>query len=741
MNFRRVIFRRMVTSFQVTVNGATIDFDNVCVSPYYSESDGSRTSNDPITSITFADGLYQKFQSIQRHGSEDIIASTVLDYAGQVERAFPLFTDATSTSLSKYRPAAETLMKKYFSTQDYTRKYAPASKDIALKPDIGMFREDHGTTIIEQSPLGRVIKTLGRLADKSSDAEFEYTNDAEENAIPGEPLAQPHYMVTITKTSATGNYYPDGTTDVRITKEYVNPFGLLVKTVAKGEQENNDIISTREPDILDRNWKTTSPLGYMTADNPDDYTTTYTYNTLDQVVEKLDPDAGKVESLYDKLGNIRIFRDANKTSKDSILVDKYDAFSRLTEVYMVANAGTSKFTQANADNPNWPDNTVTDKRLVKKYEYDKAPAALPTGLTASDMKYLKGRLAASHAFASEGTVSKYFSYDYLGKLETSWLKIGSGDDMPLQQQTFIYNLSGQLILKKTKGAKPGNNATTSKEYVKYERYEYDELNRLKTVYSKEGDNVIPAVAFTKVAEFEYWPDGKVKYRNFGDECMQSVAFRYDPAERLEYMRHEKYDDANFQWSETNRYNQQLTYNAQGNICNILYNLPPEIGLENKYTRGFKYEYDHFNRLISADYGASRGTRLDMGEDKFDAKYNYDRDGAFITLARGPLANEDFGVHGLYHYNPGSHRVNSITNRVANNAKDRSAEDNYVYDDNGNVIKDKALMREIKYDYRNMPEKILQYTDNTFGTVKSYTTFLYDADGNRVAKFQRDVPQQ
>ncbi len=595
---------------------------------------------------------------------------------------------------------------------------------LAVKPASAFFREDHGTIFYDKSPRNRKVKTLGRLADKSGDVEYQNTTDKFDENDPHR--GDQHYLVNKAITSATGQ-----AGDARVQKEYINPYGFLTKTIAEGPNEIEHLVSTREPDILDRTWKTTSPLGMMTEDVDDDYSTTFNYNTLNQLLETNDPDAGTTRSLYDKQGNLRLFIDGNKSNNFDILVNKYDEFSRLKEVYLVMGLSDVCFLQSNADNPDWPDDKVHQKKLVMEFEYDRAPAqtSLPEGITAGDMNYLKCRLAVAHAYSANGNVSNYFSYDYRGRIKTTWIKIAN---IPLQKQELTYNFADQVIKKVTGGTKPGNITGGSTKYVKYEKYNYDELNRLSQVWVSYTDEN----AYERVLEYEYWPDGKVRYKNFGDYCMQSIAYKYDPASRLMEQRHETWHTGLFTWSPSEKYDQFLYYNKQGNISMQYYTLPPDIS---KNKRAFYYQYDHFNRLALADYGVLQGGRLDFGEDKFDARYKYYKDGNIMVLARGPLTNEDPMFHGVYVYKPETHQLESIENLVANGGKDRSDPHNYVYDANGNIIEDKGLNRKIYYDYRNMPERIEQYTDNTFTALKSTTKFLYDSDGNRVAKFYSEEP--
>jgi len=119
------------------------------------------------------------------------------------------------------------------------------------------------------------------------------------------------------------------------------------------------------------------------------------------------------------------------------------------------------------------------------------------------------------------------------------------------------------------------------------------------------------------------------------------------------------------------------------------------------------------------------------DNEFDERADYSADGAISFLGRA--ANAQSGVGGAYVYYPNSHRLRSIAGNIQPSGKDRSDPNNYVYDDNGNMIMDKALKQRINYDYRNMPVKITQYSDNLMTTVQRTIEFIYDADGKRVKK--------
>ena len=153
-------------------------------------------------------------------------------------------------------------------------------------------------------------------------------------------------------------------------------------------------------------------------------------------------------------------------------------------------------------------------------------------------------------------------------------------------------------------------------------------------------------------------------------------------------------------------------------------------------RAVKYNYDFANRLITADFGKANtpvgNSNTSFTDNTYDGTFGYNKESMAISFGQGEKAASP----AAYVYEPGTHKLNSITGLVLPNGKDRSNPHNYVYDGNGNIIEDKALLRRIEYDYRNLPVKITHYTDNSFNTPKTITEFIYDASGNRVMKIKK-----
>jgi len=99
-----------VTSFMlelvdktVTWSLGAIDFDNVQIKPDFDMDENYKTLSNPVTTITFADGLEQTFQTIKPHGEKDIVAATILDAEGRVERTLPAFTSDNTAELHKVK--------------------------------------------------------------------------------------------------------------------------------------------------------------------------------------------------------------------------------------------------------------------------------------------------------------------------------------------------------------------------------------------------------------------------------------------------------------------------------------------------------------------------------------------------------------------------------------------------------------------------------------------------------------
>jgi PKD domain len=676
--------------FESNLAIATIDIDNILICPMTGIE-----RNLPLTTITYANGLNQVFQSVQNVGDSDIVSANLMDVYGRAERSLPVFSSKSSLHNVKKDPVAE--MESYL-------------KPVNVGWDVVTLQKDHGTILYENSALGKEVQILGRK--NYLDIKNVYSNDATtQNPVPHQ---------TITETQAGFDYYQNKYQTKRV---YNDAYGHIIKdenSYNDGTSNPKLITSSREPDILDRNWKVTSPLGQNCSQTSSTCKppVTYRYSTTNDVLETNDPDAGITLSLYDKLNRQRFFKDANKSLNKQFLVTMYDVFSRMKSVYLVTDNDGSKWNQANADDPLWPGSVSGFEQwaqLLIKNEYDYEPEGLPSGITDLDFVNAKGQITARTAYTSKGTIYEYYGYSSKGLLKKKWKKIL---DLPLQTITIDNNSAGQIISKTITGTEPSNN----RNFERKEIYSYNYLNKLSKIVRLNGS------ALDQLVSYDYRPDGRLIYEYLGNSNLLRNSYKYDFADRMNKRVVEK--STNGVWSDINVYRQNLTYDLRGNLRRQNYYL----GGLTEPVRAFFYDYDQFNRMILGSDYASNGTPSHT-DNQIAAAVEYDDEGSITRFAQGPQVVNFPTTGGQYYYYPNSHRLEKITGLIFENGKDRSATGNYQYDANGNLILDKANKRKITYDYRNLPASVVEYSDAAMTAVKNFTEYYYDANGSRVLKIQ------
>ena len=94
----------------------------------------------------------------------------------------------------------------------------------------------------------------------------------------------------------------------------------------------------------------------------------------------------------------------------------------------------------------------------------------------------------------------------------------------------------------------------------------------------------------------------------------------------------------------------------------------------------RYSYDELNRLTKVD---------DSKQDVFDEIFAYDAQGRITAQRRaGNVVNPTGGEYGYY---DGKNRLKSVAGNMGGTADTRimSAENNFVYDSEGNLTEDKS----------------------------------------------------
>lgn len=173
---------------------------------------------------------------------------------------------------------------------------------------------------------------------------------------------------------------------------------------------------------------------------------------------------------------------------------------------------------------------------------------------------------------------------------------------------------------------------------------------------------------------------------------------------------------------------QPLYN--GNIAETFWMTANDLALRN-----YGYQYDDLNRLTSALYAKPLSGIPSSGA--YNESLTYDKNGNIKSLHRNGGSDAPSIVLEIdnltYGYkDENSNQLTTVTENPSGNSesgfKDGNKNgDDYLYDDNGNMVTDKNKnITEIQYNHLNLPKKI------TFGTTGSIE-YIYNATGQKLAK--------
>lgn len=183
-------------------------------------------------------------------------------------------------------------------------------------------------------------------------------------------------------------------------------------------------------------------------------------------------------------------------------------------------------------------------------------------------------------------------------------------------------------------------------------------------------------------------------------------------------------DGNTLYSETLYYedcgNNACTPQYNGNISRIAHELAHGNADFSQY-RDVAYAYDQLNRLTGAD---------DIEQDYFDESFTYDAQGRITAQRRYDRADSSNG--GEYSYYGGTNKLKSVADNMGGSTSYRtmSANDNFAYDRDGNLVEDKSKQMKIAYDWRGMPVEFVRKTDSG-DSLK--LVMKYDGAGRRISK--------
>lgn len=164
-------------------------------------------------------------------------------------------------------------------------------------------------------------------------------------------------------------------------------------------------------------------------------------------------------------------------------------------------------------------------------------------------------------------------------------------------------------------------------------------------------------------------------------------------------------------------------------------------------RSYDYSYDALNRLKSANYHgdyALTGSNSSDIEDFSVSNISYDKNGNIGTLKRKGYQDPAYGNSGIdfiddlvYTYAPASNKLINVNDNATRDGFDdqNTIDEDYVYDINGNLIKDKnKKITSISYNHLNLPIKIeFDFDENPDVLYHGIIEYVYDATGVKLSK--------
>ncbi|MFC9932478.1 DddA-like double-stranded DNA deaminase toxin [Streptomyces sp. NPDC127190] len=421
-----------------------------------------------------------------------------------------------------------------------------------------------------------------------------------------------------------------------------------------------------------------NPVGKLTKlTDPAGNVWTYTYDQRGNETAATDPDKGETDTWYNDRNQVDHTIDANKKKITHI----YDGLGRETETH-----------DGDATGP-----------LLTKHVWD------PTGFKgqlSSATRYIGGASGSAYTVA-------YQLYDnlYRPHRTTTTIPAAEGALAGSYQSNVQYNTDGTV----QSIGYPAAGSLTAEAVAPT----YDDSLRTKTLSGSGGQTYVTDTVYSYTGKpMQY------TYQAAGAKAAQVTNSYEWGTQRLHNSRVDRQDVAGTDKSAT------YGYDEAGNITSIS-NVSRD-GTDNQC-----FTYDYLNRLTEAwaqnttTCTTTPSSSLLGGPAPYWQSYTYDLSGNRRTETQhDPAGNVANDVKRTYHYPaPGSARPHALT-QVDTNGPNGISQDTYHYDDAGNtdartIDGDKQTL---VWDPEGHLTKVTQPDGN--GGTKT-TTYLYDADGNRL----------
>lgn len=511
-------------------------------------------------------------------------------------------------------------------------------------------------------------------------------------------------------------------------------------------------------------------------------TTTYAYNSTNQVIRQSSPDGGTSRFWYDELSRLVISQNAKQALLNKYSYTDYDALGRITEVgeKTVVNGTLTAPVQQAA--PGYLTNsfyrnfllTGTDSELTQTV-YDQSAAG--PGIDGSVVQsHLRKRVSAAiyRPLRNSAAINaSYYSYDLSGNVKTLYQQIAG---LPgTKKLSYEYDLvSGKVnLLAYQHGAHDRF----------YYRYKYDAENRLTGAYSSTTANIDPYGFRSTInegdlrldAEYQYYLHGPLARMELGSASkkVQGLDYVYTLQGWLKGVNGNKLSGAGADVGNDNASiaKDALAYSLgyysgdylpvggsgssafamnyqsasgdpaglslyNGNISSSTYAIA---NVQSGNTVGYTYKYDQLNRLKKLrqhNLSSVSGTwnNGSVNTNHYSEEFDYDGNGNILALKRNAAgATMDQLAYGYNRSGEGkllNNKLSVLSDGIGGSAHtgELTGTTNYSYDAIGNLITDsKEGITGIDWTVYGKIGKV------TKTNAAENITYGYDPTGNRVSK--------
>jgi RHS repeat-associated protein len=498
---------------------------------------------------------------------------------------------------------------------------------------------------------------------------------------------------------------------------------------------------------------------YLSSGN---FTSTYLYNALGQVIETTSPDEGTSRFAYRKDGQIRYSQNANQRDSKVSYTD-YDTYGRPIESGII-KMSTGIWALATANPDGGLIGTVAQRSEQTFTVYDDASnnlvsVPIPTNLTLSSVLATAGISA-----------SNYIQSNLSGNVAITYTKVGP-DIIAITWYSYdIYGRSNWMVqYNKGIGAKTINYEYDHKGNVvkvvfqKYKaaelfahRYTYDRNDVLKKV---ETSTTNLDYDFITQADYSYYLTGELKRINIGQET-QGLDYVYTLGGQLKSINHPSLEaakdpggDSNDVFGITLDYYSGDYLRSGSNITssptagadyngNIKASRWANKGVPGDYNgstfkqNSYLYEYDRNNFLTSATYGTADTNTAAISSTNFykEGNLTYDANGNIQTLQRTNDAGTT--MDNLAYNYTGKNQLTSVNDTEVTadlNDIENQAAGNYVYNKIGQL--EQNILENISYIYN--AQGLVSEVDR-LATGNALVKFFYNERGQRIKKESYDT---